>query len=190
LQFCGAARSGGRCPPRSTPIAFPCRRRKKSVKAYPKQIRTDKGTARWTTSEAREIVDAAREDAHRYAQILLILNGGTGATELSHLDDTEIRWDIKCIDTDRSKTLVPRTVPLWEITAEAMQASRAARAEPADPKFATRVFLTPHGYPLVMEKLADEKRLKLKRTDALKNWFYKLVNGAPRSLRSALPPGK
>ncbi len=152
----------------------------KEKRTQTKSERRDKGTARWATSEVREIVDAAKEDVHRYAQVLLMLNGGMGATDLSNLDEAEIRWDIKCIDTDRSKTLVPRIVPLWDITAEAMKASRAARAEPADPKYATRFFLTPHGYPLVMEELADEKRLKLKRTDALKNWFYRLVNGKPR----------
>jgi len=152
----------------------------KERRARTKGERREKGTAAWTPAEVRGIVDAAKEDVHRYAQVLLMLNGGMGATDLSNLDDAEIRWDISVIDTDRSKTQVPRIVPLWDITVEAMKASRAARAAPADPTLATRFFLTPHGRPLVVEQLADEKRLKLKRTDALKNWFYKVVNGSPR----------
>jgi integrase len=144
--------------------------------------RGERGTARWTTAEVREIVQAASEDVHRYAQVLLMLNGGMGATDLSNLRDSEINWDTKIIDTDRSKTQVPRIVPLWDKTIAAMKISRANRAAPADKKFADRFFLTPHGQPLVIEQFAegDEKRIKVKRTDALKNWFYQLLNGSQR----------
>jgi hypothetical protein len=77
------------------------------------------------------------------------------------------------------------------MTIEAMKASRAARAEPATPDLATRFFLTMHGLPLVMEELREDEesrsgekrkpRTRVKRTDALKNWFYQLVNGAERT---------
>jgi integrase len=152
----------------------------KEKRTWTKGQRREHGTAAWSPDEVREIVTAAKDDVHRYAQVMLMLNGGMGSTDLSNLDDAEIDWDKRCIHTDRSKTLVPRVVPLWDVTAEAMKASRAARPDPADPKYATRFFLTMHGRPLVVEELADERREKVTRTDALKNWFYQLVNGAPR----------
>lgn len=136
-----------------------------------------KGTAIWDAAEVRAIVDAAKStDIHRYAQVLLMINGGMGATDLSNLIDSEVDLARGCIVTLRSKTQVPRTVPLWAITADAMKASRAARPEPADLKWADRWFLTPHGRPLVNQELSLDRKRNL-RVDAVKNWIYALLNG-------------
>lgn len=144
-----------------------------------KSIRRQKGNPSWEPREVREIVDAAKGNVHRYAQILLMINGGMGATDLSNLEDDDIDWPRECIHTDRSKTLVPRVVPLWDITQEAMKASRAQRPRPAKPEWDSRFFLTKHGQPLVMEYLG-EKRRSFTRSDSLKNWFYQLVNSEKR----------
>lgn len=141
-----------------------------------KADRRAKGTATWTPGEVREIIDAARAtDVHRYAWVLLMVNGGMGATDLSYLTDADLDWDRQCISTDRSKTLVARVVPLWDVTAEAMRASRAVRAEPRDPAHAGRFFLTPKGRPLVTTGL-NAKGNRVTGTDAVRNWFYGVLN--------------
>lgn len=147
----------------------------KEKRAARKDARRGKGLAYWQPAEVREIVDAARADPHFHAQILLVLNGGMGATDLSHLEDGDIDWQRQCIHTERSKTLVPRVVPLWDITVEAMRASRAVRAKPADPQYARRFFLTLHGKPLVIEQMGDDG-ISTARTDSVKNKFYRLLS--------------
>jgi len=146
-----------------------------------KSERKARGTAYWTPEQVREIIEAARAtNVHRYAQVLLTLNSGMGATDLSNLEDVDIDWGRCCIQTDRSKTMVPRVVPLWDITVEAMRRSRAARPIPADAKWADRFFLTSRGRPLVEDLGMDEKRKRHRRTDSLKNWFYRLLNAPDR----------
>ena len=146
--------------------------RKANRKAY--------GLAFWTPSEVREIVDAARKiNPHFYAQILLVLNGGMGNSDLSHLTDADVDWERRCIHTDRSKTLVPRVVPLWDVTMDAMRASRKLRPTAAKPQWRDRFFLTPAGKPLVTRSI-DESRQAVKRTDAVRNQFYLMLNGGKR----------
>lgn len=163
------------CPPPFYADAFdpPNEKEKRAVK---KAERRKKGVASWTPAEVREIVAAAKSvDVHRYAWVLLMLNGGMGATDLSWLEDADVDWERGCIHTERSKTMVPRVVPLWEETVAAMKASRAARGQPADPTLATRYFLTPKGRPLVTGGLSDDRR-KTRGTDAVRNFFYHLLN--------------
>lgn len=153
----------------------------KEKRAARKKTRREKGEAFWTPPEARRVADAAKADGvHRHAQVLLMLNGGMGSTDLSYLEDGDVDWDRRCVHTDRSKTLVPRVVPLWPETIVAMRASRAERPKPERPEWAGRFFLTMHGRPLVTEELAGKERRKTKRTDSLKNWFYVLVNGTKK----------
>jgi hypothetical protein len=152
----------------------------KEKKARAKSERRKKGIAFWKPAEVREIVEAARlTDVHRYAQVLLMLNGGMGEMDLSELTDAAIDWDRRCIHTDRSKTLVPRVVPLWDETIAAMRASRAVRAEPADPQWAPRFFLTRRGRPIVVESLPADRK-KPRRSASLRNWFYRLLNAQDR----------
>lgn len=170
---------------RMTPAPFyanefdpPSMKEKRHVR---KGRRKEKGEAFWTAVEIRQIVQAAKDSGvHRYAQILLMLNGGMGSTDLSNLTDADVDWPRRCIRTDRSKTLVPRVVPLWDETLQAMKASRAVRPEPADPDDAGRFFMTQKGKPLVIERL-DESRTKNLRTDSLRNWFYRLFNAPHRT---------
>jgi hypothetical protein len=153
-----------------------------------KAERRAKGEATWTAAEVRQIADAARQtDVHRYAHVLLMINGAMGAADLSELDDADVDWQRGCIHTDRSKTLVPRVVPLWAATAAAMRASRAARPAPADPADATRFFLTMHGRPLVTKGLSDDRK-RVTRTDAVRNWFTTLLNAADRARRKGKAP--
>lgn len=173
LDWCSRVRRF--CPPPFYADAFdaPTEKEKRATK---KSERRKKGVANWTPAEVREIVAAAKAtDVHRYAQVLLMLNGGMGATDLSHLEDADVDWERECIHTDRSKTLVPRVVPLWPETRDAMKASRAARGKPADPAHAARFFLTPKGLPLVTGGLSADRK-KMRGTDSVRNFFYHLLN--------------
>ena len=153
----------------------------KEIRAHKKATRRQKGTAYWEPAEVRQIVDAAEKiGVHFHAQVLLMLNGGMGATDLSELDDADVDWDRRCIHTDRSKTLVPRVVPLWDRTIEALRKSRAVRPEPADPAHATRFFLTRKGKPLVWRAINPQGRTRTKGTDAVRNQFQRLFSSAQR----------
>lgn len=145
-----------------------------------KAERRARGQAFWTPAQVREWVEAARAtDVHRLAQVLLMINGGMGATDLSNLEDIDVDADRRCIHTDRSKTLVPRVIPLWDITYDAMMASRENRSAAAKPEWENRFFLTKHGKPLVVESM-DKDRRKLLRSDSIKNWFYTTINAGKR----------
>ena len=154
----------------------------KEKRARRKAVRREKGVAFWKPEEVRDLLDAAmRTDVHRTAHVLLMLNGGFGATDLSYLEDGDVDWQRECIHTDRSKTLVPRVVPLWDVTREAMRLSRERRPKPARAEWSTRFFLTMHGRPLVVEELVPHRktgRPTLRRTDSVKNWFYQTLSGS------------
>jgi integrase len=147
----------------------------KEKKLATKKARKGKKMAYFTANEVQQILDAAKADnVHVYAQLLLMLNGGMGAGDLSELEDADVDWDRRCIHTDRSKTLVPRCVPLWDKTIDAMKASRAARATPLRAEWADRFFLSKRRMPLVTETMnADGDRSN--RKDTIKNWFYRLT---------------
>jgi integrase len=177
LDWCSSTRRFIAAPFYADAFKLPGEKEKRTKK---KSERRAKGTAFWKPEAVREIVEAAKQtDVHRYAQVLLMLNGGMGAKDLSELDDADIDWDRRCIHTDRSKTLVPRVIPLWDLSFDAMRVSRASRPKPSEFTFATRFFLTKRGNPLVVERL-DDKRVANLRTDSVKNWFYQLLNGDDR----------
>jgi integrase len=177
LDWCSSTRRFIAAPFYADAFDAPTEKEKRAVR---KATRKAKGIAFWQPEGVREIVAAAKaSDVHRYAQVLLMLNGGMGSTDLSNLEDEDVDWQRRCIHTDRSKTLVPRVVPLWPETIDAMQLSRAARRKPARGEWANRFFLTKHGRPLVQDRLTAD-RTKTRRTDSVKNWFYALFNGKAR----------
>lgn len=143
-----------------------------------KSARKGKQLAYFTPAEIDQILDAAkRTDVHIYAQLLLMLNGGMGSGDLSELVDADVDWDRRCIHTDRSKTLVPRCVPLWDKTIDAMRISRTARPSPLRPEWSDRFFLSRRRVPLVMDSLNADAD-KSHRKDTIKNWFYRLTRAA------------
>jgi integrase len=177
LEWCSTVRRFMPAPFYADAFDAPGEREKRAAK---RAERKAKGVAYWKPEEVREIVAGAEGlDPHFHAQTLLVLNGGLGATDLALLDEADVDWDRRCIHTERSKTLVPRVVPLWDVTIDAMKASRALRAEPKDPAHANRFFLTKAGRPLVVTGLV-EGRKRVSATDSIRNKFYKLMNGGER----------
>jgi integrase len=175
LNWCSGVRRLIPAPFYADAFAPPGEREKRATR---KAARREKGEAYWQPAEVCRIVDVSRlAGVHRFAQVLLMLNGGMGSTDLALLEDADVDWDRNCIHTDRSKTLVPRVVPLWDVTAGAMRVSRAARAKPERPEWAARFFLTDKGRPLVTRRLSDKDARRTAGTDTLKNWFYVLLNG-------------
>lgn len=105
-------------------------------------------------SQPRKLLDAdtlrkllAAADPILKAQILLGLNCGFGATDLSELRTRHLDrpgWVV----LPRRKTGVGRRCPLWPETLAALEAARPHRPKPADPADGDRVFLSHTGLPV------------------------------------------
>lgn len=110
----------------------------------------------FTREELRSILDALdgkpvdiqgeeqpvqlKPDHQLKAMVLLGLNGGLGNTDVANLHESHIKGD--WLDYPRVKTEVPRRIPLWPETVEALQAVLDSRKRPRDPADEGIVFLT------------------------------------------------
>lgn len=106
------------------------------------------------------------------AMILLGLNGGLGATDLSELTRSALRRRSGWLDYPRPKTGVARRFPLWPETLAAIAAVEAVRPEPKDPKHSDILFLTRLRQPWVRFNGADGKASTF---DAIGEGFAKLA---------------
>jgi integrase len=115
------------------------------------------------------------------AMVLLALQAGLGNTDLSSLPESAIDLDSGWLDYPRSKTAIPRRVPLWGETTAAIRAAIAVRPIPAEPRYRGLVFLTSGGFPWcrVQEKQKrqknDEGRIFVS-IDSLSPKFGKIMN--------------
>ncbi|HEX4589937.1 MAG TPA: tyrosine-type recombinase/integrase [Gemmataceae bacterium] len=105
--------------------------------------RAKKGPKLFTAEEVRRMIDAAGPAMK--AMILLGINGGFGNADCGTLPRTAVDLDEAMIDYARPKTGIPRRVPLWPETVEALRAVADVRPEPKDDKDAGLVFLTRQG---------------------------------------------
>jgi integrase len=126
------------------------------------------GDRTYTPAQVRKIRRAT--DPVFRAMFLLSINGGVGNTDLARLTDANVKPDR--IEFERSKTEVPRLIPLWPETVAALKAARAARPEPSDPSLADRVFLTERGHPYVRDNLDAAGNLT-STTDKIATLFWK-----------------
>lgn len=93
----------------------------------------------------RRLIDAA--DPVLRAMVLLGLNCGFGATDLSELRERHLATRPGWVVLPRRKTGVGRRCPLWPETVAALDAARPCRPAPADPADRDRLFLSQKGLP-------------------------------------------
>ncbi len=117
-------------------------------------------------AELRKLLDSA--PAVLRAMIYLGANAGLLPVDLARLELEEIDADFQWLRQARHKTGIDRLAALWPETATALKAAIALRPEPASPEFASRVFLTESGLPVVRTrtpaKAARDKKASLSAT--------------------------
>lgn len=111
-------------------------------KARHEATRTN-GKRMFSAEELRQLIEAA--DMYLKAQILLAINCGFGQSDIGGLPISAIDFESGWIDYPRPKTQVPRRVPLWPETLDALRDALAARKQHRDSADADIVFITSHG---------------------------------------------
>lgn len=150
----------------------------KPSQAVLRRARADKGPRMFTAAELRTILDAAGQPLK--AMILLGVNCGFGAGDLSEIRDGVVDWGRGWVVYPRPKTGIFRSCPLWPETLQALKEARAQRTTSKNPADHDRVFLTAYGRPWVREnrekRLADGGGLGTTRNDAIGKEFAKLLD--------------
>jgi len=83
------------------------------------------------------------------AMILLGINGGLGNTDVALLRISAVNLDAGWLDYPRPKTGMPRRIPLWPQTVEAIREALKIRREPKDPANTDLLFIGRHGQSYV-----------------------------------------
>ncbi|MEZ6063900.1 MAG: tyrosine-type recombinase/integrase [Planctomycetaceae bacterium] len=150
------------------------------------------GLKMFEAAELRTILDAASDPLR--AMVYLGVNGGLGASDLAELTDSSIThgW----LDFPRVKTGIPRRIPLWPETIEAIKSASLSRPKARDDVRSDLLFITKYGRPWVrtgpsgtsnIDKIADAfakllKALGLKRQGvgfyALRHTFETIAGGS------------
>jgi integrase len=102
--------------------------------------RAAKGEQMYSAADLRKILAAATPELK--AQVLLALNAGFGNGDCAALPIKAIDLDAGWIDFPRPKTGVPRRVPLWRETVDALRDVLSRRRKPKNEAHADRVFVT------------------------------------------------
>lgn len=110
-----------------------------------RRLRASRGRNMFPADQIRKLTDAA--SVQMRAMLMLAANGGFGNTDVATLSIGDLRLDDDQprIEYVRHKTAIPRCVPLWGRTCDAMRQYRETRPEPADAAYADLVFLTANG---------------------------------------------
>jgi integrase len=105
--------------------------------------RAEQGPKLFTADEVRRLIGGA--DVQLKAMILLGINGGFGNSDVGNLPLSALDLVSGVIDFPRPKTGIPRRVPLWPETIQALKDVLAGRPEPRQAKDAGLVFITKYG---------------------------------------------
>ena len=125
-----------------------------------KALRRDRNAAGPKLFERDEVLSTlAAADVQLKAMILLGVNCGFGNTDVASLPQSAVNLDSGWIDYPRPKTEIPRRVPLWPETLDAIRAALAARHAPADASAKGLVFLTRCGKPWVRVQTKKIERI-------------------------------
>lgn len=116
----------------------------------------------FTAGEILKLMDAAKP--HLRAMIFLGINGGLGNTDVASMPIDALNLESGWVDFPRVKTEIPRRIPLWPQTVEALRESLERRPKPADEESAGLAFLTPRGNPWVRYFETTDKPGAVKNT--------------------------
>jgi len=83
------------------------------------------------------------------AMILLGINGGLGNTDVALLPISAVNLETGWLNYPRPKTGMPRRIPLWPETIEAIRESLKIRRDPTDPECADLLFIGRRGQPYI-----------------------------------------
>ena len=152
--------------------------RKPSAKTI-RQTRQKNGVRMLTAAEIHEVLEHAGPNLT--AMILMACNGGLGNSDLALLPIAAIDLGGGWLDYPRAKTAIPRRIPLWLKTRQAIRAVLTKRTEPKDPADAALLFIGPRGESYVGGhkgyRVATEMKRALKRAGIEGRTFYDLRRG-------------
>jgi integrase len=132
------------------------------------KIRGERKSRLFTPAQIAKLLKLAKPQMR--AMILLGLNGGFGSTDCARLTRDVIDLKGKVIRYRRTKTNIPRTVPLWPETVKALRPLLELR--PDDPL----VFRTRHGKVWVRTERGRKGKVVTK--DAVADRFGKMMDEA------------
>ena len=140
-----------------------------------RKVRNEAGVNLFTREEVLAILDAA--DPVMRAMTLLGLNCGFGNSDCASLPKSALDLEGGWIDHPRPKTEIPRRVPIWRETVEALKVALDHRPKSADSAGRGLCFLTNRGQPWVrvQTKNGREGPAAAVPIDALAPQFAKLL---------------
>ena len=112
-----------------------------------RQTRQKRGLRMFNAPELRAVLNHATGTIR--AMILLGINVGMGNTDLAMLPISAVNLETGILDWPRPKTAIPRTVPLWPETREAICKALAVRPCPKDKDEAGLLFIGPRGLSFI-----------------------------------------
>ena len=150
-----------------------------------KTIRRDRNTAGPKLFERDEIVRILGAcDSQLKAMVLLGINGGLGNTDVSDLHESRIDFTTGWLDYPRPKTEIPRRIPLWPETLQALQDWLPQRPKSSDSADSGLVFLTVKGNRWARVNQTEDGRYTA--IDALSARFKKLLRSLDINGRRSL----
>ncbi len=143
-----------------------------------KTVRKHQATAQRKTFERDELLRLlASADPIMKAMLLLGLNCGFGQTDIANLPIVAVDLDQEWIDYPRIKTGVPRRIPLWPETAEAIRTAIPMRPDAENKADDGLVFLSPRGLRCVR---SNKNAIgSFTETDAIGQAFRRLIAKTP-----------
>lgn len=138
-----------------------------------RKARNEAGPMLLEAGELRRLINSA--DPILKTMVLLGVNGGLGNTDVANLPKSAIDFKGGWLDYPRPKTEIPRRVPLWPETVEALRTALKQRPGPKDPADAGLVFLTIQGNRYVQIKESETTEGKSVRRDTVAARFGALL---------------
>lgn len=149
--------------------------RRPSAKAQ-RRVRNQAGPKLFTNEEIRRMMEAA--DPQMKAMIFLGLNCAFGNSDIAALPQSALDLENTWVTFPRTKTEIPRRIPLWPETIAALREAMPKRPKPENPADDKLCFLTSKGKPWVrIRPRYDDQGGGLPGTplDAVSGEFAKLL---------------